>query len=175
MVINIKKLTDDAIIPSRGSEHAAGYDLYSLESYELKVGERHAFKTGISMEIPNNLYGRIAPRSGLAVKKGIDTLAGTIDSDYRGEILAVLINFGQESVMINKGDRIAQMIFEYFASPTIMAVSNLTVTQRNMGGFGSTGGYSSIDKINRQNNDLGVSLEDINEVINTDKELKLNE
>ena len=79
MIIKIKKLIDDAIVPCRGSEHAAGYDLYSLESYELEVGERHAFKTGISMEIPNNLYGRIAPRSGLAVKKGIDTLAGTID------------------------------------------------------------------------------------------------
>jgi len=87
--------------------------------------------------------------------------------DYRGEILAVLINLGQESVMINKGDRIAQIIFEYFASPTILAVSNLTVTQRNTGGFGSTGGYSSIDKISRQKGDLGVSLDHINnEILN---------
>jgi len=79
MVIKIKRLTEDAIIPTQGSKEAAGYDLYSIEAKELKPLERYPYKTGLTMEIPSVVYGRVAPRSGLAVKKGIDVLAGVVD------------------------------------------------------------------------------------------------
>jgi dUTP pyrophosphatase len=136
--MNIKKLNENAKIPTRGSKDAAGYDLYTTESYELKVGERKGFKTDISMAIPIGVYGRIAPRSGLAVKKGIDVLAGVIDSDYRGEIIVALINLGQEPVQINVGDKIAQMIFEKYYTYDFREVDDLNVTDRNLKGFGST-------------------------------------
>ena len=98
--MNIKKLSDKAVIPSKGSVGAAGYDLYTTESYELKPGERKAFKTDIALAIPEGFYGRVAPRSGLAVKHGLDVLAGVIDSDYRGEILVALINLGDKPVQL---------------------------------------------------------------------------
>jgi dUTP pyrophosphatase len=139
--MNIKKLSPNAIIPTRGgsaTSQAAGYDLYSTEEYELKIGERKAFKTDISMAIPVKYYGRIAPRSGLAVKKGIDVMAGVVDSDYRGEILVVLINLGQDSVQIKSGDKIAQIIFEQHYNPEFSIVDDLDSTDRGVKGFGST-------------------------------------
>jgi dUTP pyrophosphatase len=136
--MNIKKLSSDAIIPTKGSEYSAGYDLYSIEEYELKSFERKPFKTGIAIAIPKGLYGRVAPRSGLAVKKGIDVLAGIIDQDYRGEILVVLINLGNEAVKINKGDKIAQIIFENYTSVKMNEVNELDETVRGESGFGST-------------------------------------
>ena len=137
--MKIKLLTDKAIVPSRGSKYAAGYDLYSVESYELKVGERKAFKTDVSMAIPHGYYGRIAPRSGLALKKGIDVLGGVIDEDYRGELLVILLNLGQENVQINAGDKIAQIIFEFYSTFTMEEVKgDLDQTDRNSNGFGSS-------------------------------------
>ena len=94
MNISIKKLNELAIIPTRGSEHAAGHDLYATEEYTLKPLERKLFKTGISMAITEGMYGRIAPRSGLAYKAGIDVMAGVIDEDYRGDVGVILINLG---------------------------------------------------------------------------------
>lgn len=142
----IKKLKETAVIPSRGSKGAAGYDLYTTETYELKVGERKAFKTDISIAIPPSYYGRIAPRSGLAVKKGIDVLAGVIDEDYRGEILVALINLGQEPVQINVGDKIAQIIFEnYNAFALEETTGELTNTERGSDGFGSTDKKSNVE------------------------------
>jgi dUTP pyrophosphatase len=143
--MNVKKLSDKAVIPSKGSNGAAGYDLYTTESYELKPGERKAFKTDIALAIPEGLYGRVAPRSGLAVKHGIDVLAGVIDSDYRGEILVALINLGDKSVQLpiikdGKETAIAQIIFEVCGSVTdgFVEVDDLTSTQRGSGGFGSS-------------------------------------
>jgi dUTP pyrophosphatase len=96
MKIQIKLLTPTSKIPTRGSDFAAGYDLYTTETYELKPGERHLYKTGLATAMPDGVYGRIAPRSGLAYKNGIDVMAGVIDSDYRNEIGVVLVNLGQE-------------------------------------------------------------------------------
>jgi dUTP pyrophosphatase len=136
--MNIKLLSDKAKIPTKGSVDAAGYDLYTTESYELKVGERKVFKTDIGLTIPQGLYGRVAPRSGLAVKKGLDVLAGVIDADYRGEILVALINLGQENVTINEGDKIAQIIFEHYTNHEFNVVDDLNSTDRGDKGFGST-------------------------------------
>jgi dUTP pyrophosphatase len=137
--MNIKKLSDKAIIPTKAHDTDAGYDLYTTESYTLKPGERKVFKTDISLAIPPTLYGRIAPRSGLAVKKGIDVLAGVVDSSYRGEVSVVLINLGQESVTIWPEDKIAQIIFEEYSSHEFTLVDELDTTKRNTNGFGSSG------------------------------------
>ena len=143
--MNIVKLSDKAQIPSKGSAGAAGYDLYTTESYELKPGERKAFKTDIKLAIPEGFYGRVAPRSGLAVKHGIDVLAGVIDSDYRGEILVALINLGDKPVQLpiikdGKETAIAQIIFEGCGTVNdgFTVVDDLTATQRGSGGFGSS-------------------------------------
>lgn len=143
--MNIKKLSDKAVIPSKGSIGAAGYDLYTTESYELKPGERKAFKTDISLAIPEGFYGRVAPRSGLAVKYGIDVLAGVIDSDYRGEILVALINLGDKPIQLpiikdGKETAIAQIIFEGCGTVSggFVEVDDLNTTQRGTGGFGSS-------------------------------------
>lgn len=149
-----KLLNDNAVIPTYGSEHAAGMDLYAdLRPRDtdgmkfknlhfvhiLEPGERKLFKTGISVNIPDFHYGRIAPRSGLAYKHGIDVMAGVIDNDYRGEIGVILINHGDEPFTIEHGDRIAQMIITPFTHAAPEVVEDLDDTVRGSGGFGSTG------------------------------------
>ena len=111
MNINIKKLSPNAVLPNWNND-SAGADLTSLETVTINVGRRHLFKTGLSLAIPSGYYGRVAPRSGLALKKGIDVMAGVIDADYRGELGVILINLGEEPVQINAGDKIAQLIIE---------------------------------------------------------------
>ncbi len=110
--ILFQKLSEKAIIPSQATFSDAGYDLFSTEEYVLKPGERKLFKTNISTAIPHGYYGRIAPRSGLAYKHGIDVLAGVIDSWYRGDIGIILINFWQENFPVHEEDKIAQFIIE---------------------------------------------------------------
>lgn len=136
--LRIKKLNDLAITPSKGSEKAAGYDLSTVEEHLIVPGERHLFKTGLSIAIPQGMYGRIAPRSGLALKKGIDVMAGVIDEDYRGELGIILINLGEEPFRLNIGDKIAQIIFEFYNNVNVQVVESLDDTQRGIGGFGST-------------------------------------
>lgn len=141
--MNIKLLSDKSVVPSRGSSGAAGYDLYSIESHTLEPGERKIFKTGLSIAIPQGYYGRIAPRSGLAVKHGIDVLAGVIDSDYRGEIMVALINLSSEQIKLplikdGKETAVAQIIFEKYNNVNFDVVEDLDTTFRGLGGFGST-------------------------------------
>ena len=138
--INVKKLSDSATIPTKGSAFAAGYDLYAAEDAVVVCGTRKLIKTNISMEITPGYYGRIAPRSGLAYKNGIDVLAGVIDSDYRGDIGVILYNTDKNiDFTVKKGDRIAQIIFEACYTATLNNVDNLDNTLRQSGGFGSTG------------------------------------
>ena len=139
MFVYVKKLVGSAMIPARANKTDAGYDLWSVESYTLKPLERKLFKTGISVEIPEGHYGRIAPRSGLAYKHGLDVLAGVIDSSYRGEIGVILINLGDKDVYITHGDRVAQLIIESCRYPEMIQVDELGVSNRGIGGFGSTG------------------------------------
>ncbi len=128
-----------AILPTRGSGQAAGLDLHSIEDVALAAGERAAVRTGLSAAIPQGFYGRIAPRSGLAVKHGLDVLAGVIDSDYRCEIVCALINHGREAFTLAAGERIAQLIIEAIITPEPVWVDSLDETARGAGGFGSTG------------------------------------
>lgn len=138
--INVKKLSENATIPTQGTSFAAGYDLYAAEDAVVICGTRKLIKTNISMEINPGYYGRIAPRSGLAYKNGIDILAGVIDSDYRGDIGVILYNTDKNiDFEVKKGDRIAQIIFEACYSVAFNEVKNLDNTSRQSGGFGSTG------------------------------------
>lgn len=135
----VKKLRHDAIIPTFGSEEAAGMDLYTLENGLLKPGEFKLFSTGIAVKIEKGWYGEIHPRSGWAVKYGLDKLAGVVDSDYRGEVFVVLINKGNAPIAITKGDRIAQMVIKPHYPHTLTEVTELSETERGENGFGSTG------------------------------------
>lgn len=139
MSLLVKKLSEHAVVPSRGSTLAAGYDMSSSEDITIVRGTRSLVSTGISFTVPQGTYGRIAPRSGLAVKNGIQVGAGVIDRDYTGEVKVVLFNHGEKDFEIKKGDRIAQLIVEKCAFPEIKIVSDLENTNRGEGGFGSTG------------------------------------
>ena len=137
--IKVKRLDQDAIIPTRGSQRSAGWDLYSLHDFVIPGNSKHVAKTGIAISIPDQHYGRVAPRSGLTVKYGINIGAGVIDSDYRGEIGVVMFNHGNNNCTISKGDRIAQLIIEKINTSNLIEVDDLDNTQRGSGGYGSTG------------------------------------
>ena len=142
--VKLKKLNCNAIIPTKGSEHSAGYDLYACLDEEfvlIKPGEIFKIPTGIAIEIPNGYVGLIFARSGLAVNKNIAPAnkVGVCDSDYRGEYLVALLNSGKEEVKINNKDRIAQLVVVPILSLKFKEVENLTQTTRGKGGFGSTG------------------------------------
>ncbi len=138
-VFAARKLALGAKIPSKATKTAAGFDVYALEKGCIAPKMRLAIGTGVSVAIPRGWYGRIAPRSGLAHNFGIDVLAGVIDSDYRGEIKAILINHGSGDFSFEAGDRIAQLVLEKCGEWQIQEVESLDQTERGAGGFGSTG------------------------------------
>lgn len=141
MNLPIKLLNPDAKMPTKGSSGSAGYDLYaSIEDpWAIECGQRVAVPTGISVAIPEGYYGRIAPRSGLAYKHGIDVFGGVIDSDYRGEIKAILYNTEGDDFQMKPGDRIAQLIIERCHDVKFIEFDELPPSDRGNGGFGSTG------------------------------------
>lgn len=138
-MLYFKKLHPNAQLPTRGSEHAAGLDLYAIEPALIKPSAQVKIPTGLAVEIPRNHYGRVAPRSGLAVNHGVNVHAGVVDSDYRGEIHVCLINHGNQPVDIRPGDRIAQLIIEQIRIMPATWANELAGTERGAGGFGSTG------------------------------------
>lgn len=136
---HVHLLNENARVPKRGSMYAAGYDISASENVIIEPRGRKVVLTGISCEIPAGHYVRVAPRSGLAAKCGIDVGAGVIDADYRGEIGVVLFNHSDVAFDVKIGDRIAQIIIEVIATPEITVVGRLGVSERGTGGFGSTG------------------------------------
>jgi dUTP pyrophosphatase len=137
--LSFKKLDERAVLPTRGSVAAAGLDLYSIEELRLEPGQRAIARTGLSVAIPEGYYGRVAPRSGLATKQGLDVLAGVIDADYRGEIGCLLHNTGSEAIELPGQSKICQLIIEKIITPTAQWAADLSDTERGSGGFGSTG------------------------------------
>lgn len=135
----IKKLSDKATTPTRGSAFAAGYDLYASKDTTVSARGKVLVSTDISIACPEGTYGRIAPRSGLASKHFIDTGAGVIDADYRGEVKVLLFCHADEDFQIKHGDRVAQLVLERIYTPEIVEVDNLEKSVRGSGGFGSTG------------------------------------
>eukprot|EP00249_Psilotum_nudum_P030423 c43025_g1_i1 orf=305-913(-) len=135
----VKRLCESATLPVRGSLLAAGYDLASAFGSVVPARGKELVKTGLSISIPEGTYGRIAPRSGLALKHSIDVGAGVIDADYRGPVDVILFNHSDQDFVINAGDRVAQLILEKIVTPEVVEVEDLAATQRGDGGFGSTG------------------------------------
>ena len=136
--LKVKRNNANACLPKRQSNGSAGYDLYSCETAIVNAQSWKLINTGLSITVPNETYGRVAPRSGLSLK-GICIGAGVIDSDYTGNIGVVMYNHGNSDFEVNIGDRIAQLIIEKIATPLVEEVNEINQTQRGEKGFGSTG------------------------------------
>jgi len=143
MKVKIKKLTDTAIMPTRGSLAAAGYDLYADLKEDVKIAPFSTVKigTGLAMEIPDDYFGGIYARSGIATKEGLRpaNCVGVVDSDYRGEIIVALHNDSEVERVVTGGERIAQIIIQPYLSVTFEEADSLAESERGAGGFGSTG------------------------------------
>lgn len=142
-LINVKKLKENATLPTRGSEYAAGYDLYAAIDETLVIGPHETQKvgTGLAFDLPNNTFAAIFARSGLATKEGLRpaNCVGVCDSDYRGEYIVALHNDSEEIRYVKPGERIAQMVLMPYIPMEFVEVDELTETNRGEGGFGSTG------------------------------------
>jgi dUTP pyrophosphatase len=147
VVVHVKRLShgEGLPLPSYQSKHAAGLDVVAgmpaAEPVELLPGARALIPTGFAFELPHGYEAQVRPRSGLALKHGVTLLnsPGTIDSDYRGELMAIMINHGTEPFLIRRGDRIAQLVIAQVSHVEVVAVEALGETERGQGGFGSTG------------------------------------
>jgi len=137
--LRFKQLDPRAVLPRRGSARSAGLDICSIDDVEIGPRQRVAARTGLAVAIPPGFYGRIAPRSGLAAKNGLDVLAGVIDSDYRGEVQCLLYNTSDETIILPAGNKICQLIVEQIIMPQAEWATDLDDTARGAGGFGSTG------------------------------------
>jgi len=139
-LLEVSALVETAgALPEYASAGAAGADLRASEAVVIAPGERAAVATGVRLEIPAGHVGLVWPRSGLAVRHGIDTLAGVIDSDYRGELRVVLVNHGEQPFAIAAGDRVAQLLLQRVERARFVARAELLPSARGSGGFGSTG------------------------------------
>ncbi|KAG5868704.1 hypothetical protein JTB14_028719 [Gonioctena quinquepunctata] len=137
-VLKVMKTDETAYIPTRASCYSAGCDLRTPEDFSIPARERLLVDSLLKIQLPPDVYGRIAPRSGLALKFGIDIFAGVIDQDYRGTIKILLYNSSSEEVYFKRGDKIAQLICEQFSIPLIREVDSLSTTERGERGFGSS-------------------------------------
>lgn len=142
-LISAKKIKDNATLPSRGSEYAAGWDLYAAIEEPISIAPHKTEKigTGLAFELPNYTFGAIFPRSGLATKQGLRpaNCVGVCDSDYRGEYIVAVHNDSDEVQVIEPGERIAQLIVLPFVNVCFLEADELSETKRGAGGFGSTG------------------------------------
>lgn len=151
--LRVRKLHEHAVMPSKPTAASAGYDVASCVEVNIQPKCRMLIKTGLSIAIPHGTYARVAPRSGLALKCGIDVMAGVIDSDYRGEVGVVLVNLGTAPFEVKVGDRIAQLILEKIetnadvveVSAEEAVASGFHATERGGNGFGSSGVATSAD------------------------------
>ncbi|KAJ8683907.1 hypothetical protein QAD02_019699 [Eretmocerus hayati] len=138
-VLKYVKMTDKAFEPTKGSANSAGYDLKSAYDHVVPARGKTLIKTDLKFAVPEGTYGRVAPRSGLALKNFIDVGAGVVDADYRGEVGVVLFNHSDTDFIVKPGDRVAQFICEKIAYPKLQELESLDETKRGAGGFGSTG------------------------------------
>lgn len=142
MKVKINRLVPHAKMPTRATHGSGAYDIYSTDELLLAPEGRYAFGTGLAMEIPGGFVALVCPRSGLAIKNGVTVLnaPGVVDSDYRGEVKAIVINHDlREPLQVSKGDKIAQLLFVKAEEVEFEEAEELSSTQRGTGGFGSTG------------------------------------
>lgn len=139
--IKFKRLHPEAVLPRYQTTGSSGADVYSIEEVEIPAGQVRLVSLGFAVSMPEGVEIQIRPRSGLAIKNQITVLntPGTVDSDFRGEMKVVLVNFSQESFLVKKGERIAQIVVSYVPRTTYVEVDELDITDRGEGGFGSTG------------------------------------
>lgn len=139
--LKVKILHHSAILPQRAEPGSVGYDLCSIDEVVLRPFERKAIDTGVAVELPPGVYGRIAPRSGNALKFGLDVMAGVVDPSYKGELKVILVSLSDNNAELRlpKGSKIAQLVLEYVATPDVVEVDQLSETERGSNGFGSTG------------------------------------
>jgi len=141
MKLKFKRLFEDAYIPTKGTQHASGYDLYARERWHILPGETVLISTGIAFELEAGTEIQVRPRSGLSLKTKLRVAnsPGTVDADFRGECCVIIENIGDESYVINKGDRIAQAVLCPIILSELEEVTELNTTVRGYNGFGSTG------------------------------------
>jgi dUTP pyrophosphatase len=141
MILKVKKLAADALLPRYAHPGDAGLDLFASEQAELAPGQTRLVRTGISIELPEHTEAQVRPRSGLALKHAITVLnsPGTVDAGYRGEVGVILINHGHERFVVEKGMKIAQMLIKPVITVDVQEADELSATRRGDGGFGSTG------------------------------------
>jgi len=139
MALRVKLLSANATLPMRSSAAAAGYDLFAAADAVIEAHGKALIATDIAIAVPPGYYGRIAPRSSLAWKQHIDLGAGVVDADYRGPVGVVMFNLAATPFNVRKGDRVAQLVLTKIATPPVLQVDDLDATERNEGGFGSTG------------------------------------
>ena len=138
--MKVVRLSNSALLPTRGSSEAAGLDLYSTVSGTIAPLQRTLIPLDISIELPKDTFGHILPRSGLALKHGIHVGAGVIDSDYRGNVGVLLFNLSDKEFSFKKGDRVAQLVVKPYVSVEVEEIqSHDSDTSRGDSGFGSTG------------------------------------
>ena len=169
----------DAIMPFRATKESAGVDLFSCDDGNIEPHSKKMIDIGLSVKIPEGYYGRIAPRSGLAMRHSIDVGAGVIDSDYRGNINVILFNHGDEKFKYNKGDKLAQLIIEKIALVEPFGIDSLDNTERGINGFGSTGisnnniginyNYEEITDSEEENNDKEETIDKEEETSDIEK------
>ena len=139
MDLKIKKLHPNAVVPKYAKQGDAGMDLYSVEDYSVPPGMTCKVKTGIAVELPHGYVSLIWDKSGLATSHSIKTIGGVLDSGYRGEYIIGIINLGKKDYLIEKGDKVAQLLIQKIEHPTIKIVDQLSNSERGDNGFGSTG------------------------------------
>ena len=137
--LRIKKLREDATVPTRQFDGDAGLDLYAAEAVTLPPGARAKIPTGIAVAVPKGMVGLIWDKSGLSNMHGLKTLGGVVDAGYRGEVLVGIVNLSSETYTVQKGHKVAQMLIQKIERVSLEVVDELDATDRGHGGFGSTG------------------------------------
>jgi len=137
--LKIKKIDSAAKLPLRAHSYDAGIDIFSLDRIVVEPGKRVSIRTGISIEIPEGYVGLVWDKSGIAIKEGLKTIGGVIDSAYRGEVLIGMVNIGINNYVFEKGHKVAQLLIQKVEFPEIIEVSELSNSSRGDKGFGSTG------------------------------------
>ena len=137
--LRVKRLSPDARLPTRADDGAAGYDIAALHHFILPPSESVLVQTGLAVTVPPGTYGRLASRSGLATRHGVDVAAGVVDASYTGHVQVLLRNHGCTTYEGYPGERIAQLVLEMIRTPVVEEVQDLATTERGGGGFGSSG------------------------------------
>jgi len=153
-ILKVKRFFPDVELPEYALDSDVGLDLRANESVSLAPYEQKTVHTGIAIEIPDGHVGLIRDRAGIVTKMGVHTAAGTFDPDYRGEVSVVLVNFGEEKVMIEKGMRIAQILILPVTKVKVQEVKSLSITKRYDRGFGSTGMRGVIKELDKLKRDI---------------------